>query len=86
MLQRLVEEDKEILLVMHSHGGSLGNTAAKSLSVGERRQQGLKGGVLGQVFVAAMVVKEGESLLSALGGNWPEFMIKDVGRPFIFFQ
>lgn len=54
---------------MHSYGGVPGSAAAKGLRLAESRQQGLKGGVIGQAFVAAMVVKEGESLLSSFGGK-----------------
>jgi len=53
LLQRLVEEGEEMLFVMLSYGGSLGSAAAKNLSVRERKQQGLKGRVIGQVIIAA---------------------------------
>ena len=52
---------------MHSDGGVPGSAAANGLSVVERSQQDLKGRVIDQVFVAALVVKEGESLLSSMG-------------------
>ena len=65
---------------MHSDGGVPGSAAANGLSVVERSQQGLKGGVIYQVFVAALVVKEGESLLSSMGGRWPELMKPNVRR------
>ena len=42
-LQPLIEDGKEILLVMHSYGGIPGSAAAKGLSVVERREHGLKG-------------------------------------------
>ena len=77
-LQPLINNGKEVLLVMHSYGGVPGSAAAKRLSTVERRQQGLKGGVIGQVFVAAMVLEEGDTLLSSLGGEWPDLMKPNV--------
>ena len=83
LLQPLIEDGKEVLLVMHSYGGGSGSTAAKGLSSVERRQQGLKGGAIGEVFVAAMVVEEKEIGLSPLGGQWPDVMKPNVRRMFL---
>ena len=83
LLQPLIEDGKEILLVMHSYGGGPGSAAARGLGIVERRQQGLKGGVIGQVFVAAMVVEEEDTGLSPLGGHWPDVMKPNVRRKFL---
>jgi len=48
-----VQEDKEVLLVLHSAGGFLGSSAMEGLSVMHRKEAGLKGGVVGIVFLAA---------------------------------
>ena len=82
-LQPLSEDEKEVLLVMHSYGGGPGSAAAKGLSVVERRQRGLKGGVTGQVFVAAMVAEGKETALGALAGKWPDVMKPNVRRVFL---
>ena len=82
-LQPLIEDGKEVLLVMHSYGGIPGSAAANGLSAVERRQQGLNGGVIGQVFVTALVVEEGETLLSSMGGEWPEVLKPNVPRVFL---
>ena len=68
---------------MHPYDGVPGSAAATGLTVVGRRQQGLKGGAMEQVFVAALVVEEGESLLSSMGGKWPELMKPNV-RQIIF--
>ena len=62
---------------------SPGSAAAKELSVVERREHGLQGGAIGQVFVTAMVVARGENLLSSIGGEWPEILKPNVRRVFL---
>ena len=79
MLLPLIEEGKEILLVLHSYGGLPGSAAAKNLSVSERRSKGLQGGIVGQVFAASLVAQSGESMLSSIGGEWLDFMVPNVG-------
>lgn len=83
MLLPLIEEGKEILFVLHSYGGLPGSAAAKGLSVSERRSKGLKGGIVGQVFVASLVAQSGESMLSSIGGEWLDFMVPNEETGFI---
>lgn len=78
MLLPLIDEGKDVLLVIHSYGALPGSAAAKDLSTTERRSKGLKGGIIGQVFVAGLVAQTGESMLSSIGGKWLDFMVPDV--------
>lgn len=55
----LVEDGKELLLVLHSAGGFLGSSAIKGLSVQERKAEGKPGGVCKLVFLAGAVFEEG---------------------------
>lgn len=59
VIKSLVEESKEVILVGHSAGGSLGAAAIKGLSVKERSEAGKKGGVTKLVFLSAMLVPAG---------------------------
>lgn len=79
MLLPLLEDGKDIVLVMHSYGGCPGGAAAKGLSKSERRSEGRQGGVIGLVFVAAFLAREGDSLRSALGGKFDPWVIENVG-------
>ena len=58
-LKSLVEAGKEVLLVCHSAGGFLGSGAMEGLAVKVRKEEGLSGGVVGIVFLAAGVAPEG---------------------------
>lgn len=53
------QEEKDVLLVLHSAGAFLGSMAIERLSVKERKEQGKKGGVKKIVFLAGAVWEEG---------------------------
>ncbi|KAJ5097406.1 hypothetical protein N7456_008127 [Penicillium angulare] len=58
-IQRLVSENEDIVLVLHSAGAFLGSEAMQGLSKKELEAQGQKGGVTGIVFIAGAVFPEG---------------------------
>lgn len=74
LLLPLIDNGKDVVLVMHSYGGCPGAAAAKGLSKVERKNNG----VIGLVFVAAFLAREGDSLLSALGGKFDPWVIINV--------
>lgn len=78
LLLPLLEEEKDVVLLMHSYGGCPGGAAAKGLSKSERRAAGQKGGIIGLVFLAAFLARDGDSLLSAAGGKWDSWVLADV--------
>lgn len=67
LLLPLIEEGKDIILVMHSFGGVYGGGAVKGLSKDERQRSGKTGGVLALIFVSAACVPVGMSLLETMG-------------------
>lgn len=69
LLSPLLDQGKDILLLMHSYGGCPGADAAKGLSKKERTEAGKEGGIIGLVFMAAFVANEGDSLKSKLPGQ-----------------
>jgi len=71
LLLPLIDSGKDVVLVMHSYGGCPGAAAAKGLSKAERKNSG----VIGLVFIAAFLAREGDSLLSALGGKFDPWVI-----------
>lgn len=80
MLLPLIDAGKDILLVMHSYGGCPGGAAATGLSKSEKSS----GGIVGLIFIAGFLAREGDSLLSALGGKFDPFVIVDVSRPLVW--
>ncbi|KAF2867792.1 Alpha/beta hydrolase fold-1 [Massariosphaeria phaeospora] len=66
LLRPLMEQGKDVLLLMHSYGGCPGAVAAKGHSKKERMDAGQKGGIVGLVFLCAFLAGEGDSLKSKL--------------------
>lgn len=78
LIAPLLAEGKDIVLVMHSYGGSPGSVAAHGQSKTERTSKGLEGGITGIVFVAALLAPEGASLLTLLGGKFNDWVEVNV--------
>ena len=65
----MLEEGKDIIVVAFSYGGIPAGASARGLCKSTRTAEGLKGGVIGLVYVAGFVVPEGISLVDFLGGK-----------------
>ena len=77
-LESLIKEGHAVLLVAHSYGGIPGAAAATGLSMAERHERGDVGGVVGLVFISAVLTKEGESCLEKMGGVYPHYSAYNV--------
>lgn len=75
----LLNEGKDVVLVLHSYAGSPGAAAAKGLSKAERTAAGQQGGVIGLFFIAALLAPTGVSLKQAFGGQFPSWVVVNVG-------
>ena len=77
-LTSLIEKgEKEVILVVHSYTGMPGAEAPKGLGKKERREKGLKGGVVRLVFIMAFAMPEGFQP-TAGGAQMPEWMKLDL--------
>ncbi|WYZ42463.1 hypothetical protein EsH8_VI_000162 [Colletotrichum jinshuiense] len=74
VLQRLADEGKEIVLVVHSYGGLVGANAVEGLGYKQRAKEGKKGGVITFVYLTAFVVPAGKSIKEMLGGQFLPWM------------
>lgn len=61
LLLPLLNDGKRVVMVMHSYAGHPGSGAAYGLSVEERQEAGLKGGVVGLIYMTAFMVPSGMS-------------------------
>lgn len=75
-LTELVEDGKDVVLVMHSYTGMPGAEAPAGLGKKERQAANLKGGVIRLVFVMAFAMPEGFAP-TAGGAKYPEWMRMD---------
>ncbi|KAL8964171.1 MAG: hypothetical protein Q9183_004640 [Haloplaca sp. 2 TL-2023] len=64
-----LDAGKDVILAVHSYGGLPGAVAAKGLSKEERMADGKEGGIVGLLFICALVARTGDSLLSILPGR-----------------
>jgi len=55
----VIEKEEDVILVMHSGGGFIGSNAIEGLGSRERKEKGMKGGVVKIVFLAAAVFPVG---------------------------
>lgn len=87
LLAPLLDEGKDIVIAMHSYGGVVGASAVQGLCKTERVKEGKKGGVLGLVFIVALIVPVGSSPLDRMGGSWDPVphITEDVSLPLILF-
>ena len=82
MIFPLLDAGKDVVLAMHSYGGMHGPVAAKGLSKTERAAAGEPGGILGLIFLSALVVFEGKSLVASVGGEFPPWITQEVSNAF----
>lgn len=78
ILVPLIGQGREAVLVLHSYAGFPGSVAIKGLSKSEIQAQGSDGGLIGIVYMCAFIPHEGASLLDAVGGKWPEWLVPGV--------
>lgn len=77
VLFKVLAEGKEVVIIGHSYASMPASAAAKGQSVVERKVDGLPGGVVGLIFIAAFLVPEGISCAGAQGGNLPAWILLD---------
>ena len=91
LLLPLLDSGKRVVVVMHSYGGIPGSAAAYGLSEEERNKEGLKGGVVGLIFVASYVIPV-EKTCSACDDDMKQYpmlgfnMEEDVGTRFVYMR
>lgn len=76
LLTSLIDNGKDIIILAHSYGGlvAAGVIANPGLDKRAREAQGSKGGVVGIVYLAAIIPAEDEGILQLVGGKWLEYI------------
>ncbi|EUC34081.1 hypothetical protein COCCADRAFT_25762 [Bipolaris zeicola 26-R-13] len=73
-LQRLADDGKDIVLLVHSYGGLVGQNAVEGLGYKQRQAMGKKGGVIILVYLADFVAPKGATIKAMLGGQFLPWM------------
>ena len=87
--EKLADQGKDIVLVMHSYGGIVGTECSKHLSKPEREEVGKPGGIVRLVYFTCVLPEVGSSLADLNPVGLPPWIIirDDVGhtsRPELF--
>lgn len=84
VLNKHIDQGKDVVLLMHSYGGMVGTEATRGLSRVEREKAGLKGGIVHLIFLASIFAPPGRStkgLYEARPGHYPRQEVKPKGHP-----
>lgn len=81
VVERLLDEDKEVILLAHSYGGVPATQSLDKLSRKNRQARGKEGGVLKIIYLAGVALPVGGSLMSLL--TVPEFLIIEARQTFL---
>jgi pimeloyl-ACP methyl ester carboxylesterase len=78
-IQAAADAGQNVVVVAHSYGSIPSSEAIKGLDVQSRKAAGQPGGVSHFFFLAAFIIPEHQTLISAFGGNdLPWFKINDA--------
>ena len=78
VMQKLVADDKRVIVLMHSYGGIIGSAA-----LGEFVASGGGPGLMALAYMSAFIPFEQESLAGIFGGTLPPFLTPDDKTPFL---
>ena len=71
-------ENKTVVLLLHSYGGQAGGSGMYGYGKKERERNGEDGGIVGVLYIAALALPKGSSLLGELGGELGPRVQKDI--------
>ena len=80
ILENVADTGREIVLVLHSYGGTVGSNAVAELGVHERFKQGKTGGVIMVVYMTAYAIPVGKSVRQVIlevsnGSPWIKYEV-----------
>jgi hypothetical protein len=83
LLPVLDVEERNVVMIMHSYSSVPGSAAAKGLAPADRKAEGKKTSVLGQVYLASILRKGGDGIdvKGAFGGQFPPHIRAEVSVP-----
>lgn len=70
-----IDAGREVVVAMHSYGGGPGSMAAKGFSLAERSAAGEPGGIIGLIYISALIAQAGQTLLGAGGDQFAPWVI-----------
>jgi pimeloyl-ACP methyl ester carboxylesterase len=62
----LVNEGRDIVVLMHSYGGQVGTNALYGLGLEQRKKQDMTGGISALLYLAAYAIQEGKAMIDGV--------------------
>jgi alpha-beta hydrolase superfamily lysophospholipase len=69
VIQDLTDAGRQVIVLMHSYGGVVGNNSLDGLLWPQRKAKGLDGGVVHVIYMAAFVIPQGTCMNTPFGGE-----------------
>ncbi|KAI1322238.1 hypothetical protein F5Y16DRAFT_416236 [Xylariaceae sp. FL0255] len=89
ILTPLIEQEKDVVIFMHSYGGVYGPEALQGFSKKDRAVRGQSGGVIAVIFNAAFIATKGATAIEATGldpENLPDYLNLDRSTNLVSFK
>lgn len=86
VVKTLVDEGQDVIVLMHSYGGVVGGNSLDGLLSPQRRAQGLRGGVLHLIYMAAFVIPPGTALDTPFDGQMMPWLEEDTTNDIIHMK
>ncbi|CAN8100547.1 unnamed protein product [Discula destructiva] len=80
VIDPLLDEGKDVVVLSHSLGGLIAANAVEGRGVAARSADGLDGGVVQLIYLAAFMAPVGASLYNLMGNDWFEWMVVEDGK------
>lgn len=86
VLDPLLEDGNNVIVVCHSLGCLIAANAIEDRDIASRSADGLEGGVIQLIFLAAFMAPVGNSLYNLMGNAWFDWIVVDVSLACWFSQ
>ena len=78
IIDPLLEEGKEVVVLCHSMGGLVAANSVESRGIASRSADGLEGGIIQLIYLAAFITPAGYSLFNLMGNGYFDWMLVEV--------
>jgi hypothetical protein len=71
-------QGKDVVPILHSYAGIPGSVVIEGRSKSARANQEKSGGIVGVIYIGALLPREGDSLYALVGSVWPGWLYINV--------
>lgn len=86
VIDPILDEGKDVVILSHSLGGLIASNSVEGRDIATRSAEGLDGGVIQIIYLAAFITPVGASLYNLMGNDWFDWMVVAVCIPSYSFE